>query len=138
MNITLAIVIVWFLVWLYKQFPSKSIKSQFKRKLKGGEWGYAQLDFESFVAADRREQLRKELDRVNESIDAYQQQVDNKSNKPETIKLFEDKIVETKKSVEELKERLADADRGLQLAEDTKDDLHHQEQLLKTFIERNY
>ena len=138
MNITLGIIIVWFVVWLYKEFPDKGIKAQFKRKLRAGKWGYAQLDFDSFAAADRRETLRKEFDRVNESIDAYQQQVDNKSNKPETIKVFEDKIIETKKSAEQLKERLEDADRGIQLAEDTKDELHHQEELLKTFIERNY
>lgn len=138
MNTTLVIVMVWFLIWLYKEFPSKSMVTMFKHKLKAAKWGYAQLEFESFMAADRREILRKEFDRLNESVDAYQQQVDNKSNKPDTIKLFEEKIVETKKSIEELKERLTDADRGLILAEETKEDLHHQEELLKTFIEKNY
>ena len=132
------LIVGWFLVWLYKEFPNKGIKAQFKRKLRAGKWGYAQLEFDSFAAADRREQIRKEFDRLNESIDAYQKQVDNKANKPETIRLFEDKIAETKKSVDALKERLEDADRGLQMAEDTKGELHHQEQLLKTFIERNY
>jgi septal ring factor EnvC (AmiA/AmiB activator) len=132
------LILGWFLIWLYKQFPSKGIKAQFKKKLAAGKWGYAQLEFESYVAADRRETIRKEFDRVNESIDAYQQQVDNKNNKPETIKLFQDKITETQKSVDELKERLADADRGIALAEETKDELHHQEELLKTFIENNY
>jgi hypothetical protein len=35
-----------------------------------------------------------------------------------------------------MKEKLADADRGIQLAEETKDELHHQETLMKEFIKR--
>lgn len=132
------ILAIWFLLWLYKEFPSKSIKAQFKRKLKSGKWGYAQLAFEQFVAQDRREQFRKELDRANESVEAFQTQVDNPKNTPETKKIFAEQVETAKKSVAELKEKLEDADRGLALAEDTKDELHHQEQLLKTFIERNY
>ena len=61
MNITLGIIIVWFAVWLYKQFPRKGIKEQFKKQLSAMKWGYAKLEAEAFIAADKREELRKEL-----------------------------------------------------------------------------
>lgn len=125
-------------MWIYKEFPSKSMKAQLKRKLKAGKWGYAQMEFDEFVARDKRETIRKELDRVNESLDAYQKQVDNPKNSEETKKLFKTKIEETEKAIKLLKEKMDDMDRGLQLAEDTKDELHYQETMLKTFIERNY
>lgn len=133
-----AMFIVWFLAWVYKNFPRTSIKAQFKRKLKAGKWGYAQLDFETYTAKDRRETIRKEFDRVNESVEAYQQQVDNKANKDDVKELFRKKIEETNEALKLLKEKLEDADRGIKMAEDTKDELHYQEKLLKTYIERNY
>ena len=135
-NIINSLIVIWFLLWVYKTFPRVTTKEHFKRKLKAGKIAYASLDFETFVAKERREELRKEYDRLIQAIDAYQVQVDNKANKEDVIKLFQEKIDEVKKSADTLKEKLEDADKGIKLAEDTKDDLHHQETLMRDFIKR--
>ena len=127
---------IWFLLWIYKEFPRVSPKQHFKRKLRSGAIAYSQLDFETYIAKDRREELRKEYDRLAQSIDAFQTQVDNKANTPETIKLFEDKVIEVKKALDTMKEKIDDADRGIKLAEDTKDDLHYQENLMRDYVSR--
>jgi chromosome segregation ATPase len=132
------LLVIWFLIWLYKQFPSESIKSKFERKIKGGQWGYAQMEAETFVAKELREELRKEMDRLNESVDAYQKQVDNKANKEETKKLFEEKVKEINKVIAELVAQIGSYDSNIKEAEDNADKLHHQEELLKTYLEQNY
>ena len=132
----ITILIIWFALWAYKNFPRVTVKEHFNRKLKAGKIAYASLEFETFVAKDKREELRKEYDRLVQAIDAYQEQANNKNNTKETIKLFEDKIAEVQVSVDRMKEKLEDADRGIKLAEDTKDELHYQEALMRDYIKR--
>jgi hypothetical protein len=65
------VILVWFAVWLYKNFKQTSVKGHFKKLLAQSKLGFSKIEFELFGLRDERENLRKEFDRLNETIDAF-------------------------------------------------------------------
>ena len=98
--------------------------------------GFAKIEFELYGLKAEREELRKEFDRLNDSIDAYKVQIENVNNKPETIELFQKKTQETNAVLESIKDAINTKDIAIKVAEETETDLHQQMVLLTTYIER--
>ena len=63
-------------------------------------WDY---QFKQFKAKELREDLRKEHDRLAETLDAYKVQIENKNNTEETRKTFEEKLKTTSADLDKLK-----------------------------------
>lgn len=68
------------------------------------------LEFKKFQLEDAREDRRKEFDRVKETIDALEQQVNNPKNTDETKKILSDQKEEQEKYVLKIEGDLRDLD----------------------------
>jgi hypothetical protein len=118
-------------------------KKYFKKRLDDSQkmlWDY---EFKQFKAKELRESLRKEHDRVAETIDAYKTQIENKANTPETIKTFEEKLKGASSDLDNLKLQIIRQDEEIGVGNNEApglqsmiDGLHELRKMIQDYIAR--
>lgn len=100
-----ALLVLWFVLWLYTHFGNRVKGFYFSQKLVGVKKIQWDLEFKKFKLEELREDVRKELDRMADGVAALEAQILSRKDKPEFQNTV-DELEKQKKPLVEDVERL--------------------------------